>query len=125
MPTFQNSSRPSTRNKVASKNKLLRRSKRMRKLSSKDSLLMTLQAVASLLADKKPNRIKFQKKLDRLIDLTSLPNGEVNEFHPLVLVAVAKANPNVLCHRDAMKSKDQDQFLKAMEEDVQRMIEKG
>eukprot|EP00957_Ditylum_brightwellii_P162968 12409725-Ditylum_brightwellii.AAC.1 len=66
---------------------------------------MALWAATSLLANKKPNRMKFQKQFDRLIDLTSLPNGEVNQFHPIALVAGTKSNPNVLSHRDAMKSK--------------------
>eukprot|EP00957_Ditylum_brightwellii_P152310 11595857-Ditylum_brightwellii.AAC.1 len=85
---------------------------------------MALQAAASLLTIKKPNRIKFQMQLDRLMNLSSLPNGEVNEFHSLALVAGTKANPNVLSHREAMESKDQYQFLKAMEEEIEIMIEK-
>eukprot|EP00957_Ditylum_brightwellii_P102903 7842959-Ditylum_brightwellii.AAC.1 len=54
------------------------------------------------------------------MDLTALPNGEINEFHPLALVAGAYANPNILSHRDAMKATDRDQFLQAMEEEIER-----
>eukprot|EP00957_Ditylum_brightwellii_P038730 2927518-Ditylum_brightwellii.AAC.1 len=118
VPTFQNQSRPSTRNSIVAKNKLLRQSKRIMRLSSKDRKLMALQAAASLPVNKKPNRFKFQKQFDNLLDLTSLSNGEVNEFHPLALVAGTKSNPNVLSHRDTMKSKDHEQFLKAMEEEI-------
>eukprot|EP00957_Ditylum_brightwellii_P208621 15358268-Ditylum_brightwellii.AAC.1 len=79
---------------------------------------MALQAAALLLANKKPNRMKFQKQLERLMGLTSLPTGEVNEFHPLTLVAGTQSNLNALCHRDAMKSKDHKQFIKAMEDEL-------
>eukprot|EP00957_Ditylum_brightwellii_P170162 12953312-Ditylum_brightwellii.AAC.1 len=78
---------------------------------------MALQAASSLLANKEPNRIQFQKQLERLMDLTSLPNGEVNEFHQLALVASTKSNPNVLSHIDAIKSKDHEQFIKAAEDE--------
>eukprot|EP00957_Ditylum_brightwellii_P205510 15344199-Ditylum_brightwellii.AAC.1 len=42
VPTVQNPSRPSTRNSIVVKNKPLRRSKRIGRLSSKDRKLMTL-----------------------------------------------------------------------------------
>eukprot|EP00957_Ditylum_brightwellii_P107160 8175538-Ditylum_brightwellii.AAC.1 len=58
------------------------------------------------------------------MDLTALPNGEINEFYLLALVAGTSANPNTLSHRDAMKAKDRDQFLQAMEEEIENMIEK-
>eukprot|EP00957_Ditylum_brightwellii_P110995 8465115-Ditylum_brightwellii.AAC.1 len=58
------------------------------------------------------------------MDLSALPNGETNEFHPLALVARPNSNPNTLSHREAMKSNGKDQFHKAMEEEIERMIEK-
>ena len=58
------------------------------------------------------------------MDLSSLSNGEMNEFHPLALVAGAKATPNVLSHREAMKEEDHELFIQAMEEEIKRMVEK-
>eukprot|EP00957_Ditylum_brightwellii_P034817 2638403-Ditylum_brightwellii.AAC.1 len=57
------------------------------------------------------------------MDLSALPNGEINEFHPLALVAGTNANPNILSHRDAMKVEDRDQFLQVIEEEIESMIE--
>eukprot|EP00957_Ditylum_brightwellii_P157070 11954434-Ditylum_brightwellii.AAC.1 len=56
--------------------------------------------------------------------LSALPNGETNESNPLALVAGTNSNPNIFSHREAMKSDDKDQFHKAMEEEIERMIEK-
>eukprot|EP00957_Ditylum_brightwellii_P181117 13796940-Ditylum_brightwellii.AAC.1 len=58
------------------------------------------------------------------MDLSALPNGETNEFHLLALVAGTHSNLNILNHREAMKSDDKDQFHKAVEEEIERMIEK-
>eukprot|EP00957_Ditylum_brightwellii_P192169 14628441-Ditylum_brightwellii.AAC.1 len=57
------------------------------------------------------------------MDLSSLSNGEMNEFHPLASVAGTKANPDVLSHREAMKVKDRELFIQAMEEEIERMVE--
>eukprot|EP00957_Ditylum_brightwellii_P052986 4017386-Ditylum_brightwellii.AAC.1 len=65
--TFQDPPKPSARHRIVAKNAPLRRSKRIRKLSSKDRKLMTFQAATSLLANKKPNRIKFQEQCERLM----------------------------------------------------------
>eukprot|EP00957_Ditylum_brightwellii_P178541 13599990-Ditylum_brightwellii.AAC.1 len=59
------------------------------------------------------------------MELTALSNGETNKFHHLPLVAGTNPNPNVLYHRDAMKAIDRDQFLQAMEEEIEHMIKKG
>eukprot|EP00957_Ditylum_brightwellii_P056371 4273300-Ditylum_brightwellii.AAC.1 len=48
----------------------------------------------------------------------------MSEFHPLALVAGTKANPNALCHREAMKVEDRELFIQAMEEEIERMVEK-
>eukprot|EP00957_Ditylum_brightwellii_P166946 12708577-Ditylum_brightwellii.AAC.1 len=58
------------------------------------------------------------------MDHSVLPNGETNEFHPLALVAGTNSSTNILSHREAMKSDGKDQFHKAMEEEIERMIEK-
>eukprot|EP00957_Ditylum_brightwellii_P096346 7338203-Ditylum_brightwellii.AAC.1 len=58
------------------------------------------------------------------MDLSALPNSETNEFHPLALVAGTNLDPNILSHREAMKSDDKDQFHNAMEEEMKRIIEK-
>eukprot|EP00957_Ditylum_brightwellii_P060746 4612239-Ditylum_brightwellii.AAC.1 len=56
--------------------------------------------------------------------LTALSTGETNELHPLASVAGTNSNPSVLNYRDAMKAIDRDQFLQAMEEEIEHMIEK-
>eukprot|EP00957_Ditylum_brightwellii_P025736 1947360-Ditylum_brightwellii.AAC.1 len=58
------------------------------------------------------------------MDLSALPNGETNEFRPLALVAGTNLIPNILSHREAIKSDDKDQLYKAMEEEIERMIGK-
>eukprot|EP00957_Ditylum_brightwellii_P067042 5089097-Ditylum_brightwellii.AAC.1 len=58
------------------------------------------------------------------MNLSALPNGETNEFHPIALVAGTNSNPNILSHGEAMKSDDKEQFHKTMEEEIERMIEK-
>eukprot|EP00957_Ditylum_brightwellii_P052921 4012344-Ditylum_brightwellii.AAC.1 len=58
------------------------------------------------------------------MDLTALPNGKINKFHPLALVAGANTNLNTLSHRYDTKAEDRDQFLQAMEEEIESMIEK-
>eukprot|EP00957_Ditylum_brightwellii_P113760 8673227-Ditylum_brightwellii.AAC.1 len=58
------------------------------------------------------------------MDLSALPNGETNEFHPLVIVAGTNSNPNIISDREAIKSNNKDQFHKAMEEEIERMLEK-
>eukprot|EP00957_Ditylum_brightwellii_P146757 11172542-Ditylum_brightwellii.AAC.2 len=51
------------------------------------------------------------------MDLSDLPNGETNEFHPLALVAGTNSNPNILSHREAMRSDDKEQYHKTVEEE--------
>eukprot|EP00957_Ditylum_brightwellii_P069853 5304744-Ditylum_brightwellii.AAC.1 len=48
----------------------------------------------------------------------------MNEFHPLALVADTKAIPNVLSHREAMNAEDCELFIQAMEEEIERMVDK-
>eukprot|EP00957_Ditylum_brightwellii_P010575 800833-Ditylum_brightwellii.AAC.1 len=59
------------------------------------------------------------------MDLSLLSNGETNEFHPLALVTGTKANPNVLSHIEAMKAEDCELFIQAMEEEIEKMIDKN
>ena len=120
-PIFLDPSNPSTMHIEPSKDKKPRRSTRKRKPPLQ---LLALQAAATMLANKKPHRINFNKQLNRLMELTALSNGETNEFHPLALVAGTNANPNILSHKDAIKADDKDKFLQAMEEEVENMIEK-
>eukprot|EP00957_Ditylum_brightwellii_P194601 14822867-Ditylum_brightwellii.AAC.1 len=58
------------------------------------------------------------------MDIFSLSNGKMNEFCPLALVAGTKANPNALSHREAMKEEDRELFVQAIEEEIERMIDK-
>eukprot|EP00957_Ditylum_brightwellii_P125389 9556795-Ditylum_brightwellii.AAC.1 len=83
-PIFLDPSKPSKIHKQTSKDPELRRSTRK---CNPPLQLLALQAAATLLASKKPHRIKFSRQLNRLMDITVLSNGETNEFHPLALVA--------------------------------------
>ena len=58
------------------------------------------------------------------MNFSALPNGESNGFHPLSLVAGTNSNPNIISHREAIKSDDKDHFHKAMEEKRERIKEK-
>eukprot|EP00957_Ditylum_brightwellii_P208608 15358212-Ditylum_brightwellii.AAC.2 len=60
--------------------------------------------------------------INHLHNIIALPNGKINKYHPLVFSAKANANPNILTHRDAMKSHDKDKFMATMEEEIQCMI---
>ena len=100
-------------------------SKRKRKPSSK--VLDTLKQVKDLAANltelesKHDRPMSFAEKIDHLMQLTSLPNGECNDLNPHALAA--SVNPNILSHRDAMKADDSHLFTSAMEEEITRMIE--
>ena len=65
--------------------------------------------------------MSFVEKIDHLMQLTSLPNGECNDLNPHALAA--SVNPNILSHRNAMKAEDSHLFTSAMEEEITRMIE--
>ena len=58
------------------------------------------------------------------MDLSSLSHGEMNKFHTLTFVAGTKTNHNVLSHREAMKSEDHELFAQAMEEEIERIVDK-
>eukprot|EP00957_Ditylum_brightwellii_P084311 6410524-Ditylum_brightwellii.AAC.1 len=58
------------------------------------------------------------------MDLSSLSNGEMNEFHHLVLVASTNETPNALSHRETMKAEDHELFIQAMEKEIKRIIDK-
>eukprot|EP00957_Ditylum_brightwellii_P155249 11818950-Ditylum_brightwellii.AAC.1 len=58
------------------------------------------------------------------MDLSSLSNGETNEFLHLALVTGTKANSNVLRHREAMKVEDHELFIQAMKEEIEKMTER-
>eukprot|EP00957_Ditylum_brightwellii_P180873 13779937-Ditylum_brightwellii.AAC.1 len=68
---FLDPSKQSTILKQTSKDPKLRRSTRKRKPPLQ---LLALQAAATLLANKKPHKIKFSRQLNRLMDLTALSN---------------------------------------------------
>ena len=95
-------------------------SKRKRKPSSK--VLETLKQVQDLAANltelesKHSRPMTFAEKVDHLMHLTSLPNGECNDLNPHALAA--SVNPNILSHRDAMKAEDSHLFTNAMEEEI-------
>eukprot|EP00957_Ditylum_brightwellii_P069332 5263545-Ditylum_brightwellii.AAC.1 len=96
-----------------------------RKTSNKVKKMLALTALAKLIRKKDHTKIPFSPQLDRILSLTTLPNGAINDLHPLALIAGINANPNILNHREAMKRDDKEQFLSAMEKEIERMIENG
>ena len=63
--------------------------------------------------------LSFQEQIDRLLDLSALDNGEINDLNPLALAA--SANPNILTHSEAKRAADYPKFLEAMKEEVTNM----
>jgi hypothetical protein len=63
----------------------------------------------------------FEEKITRLMEMMSLPNGEINDTSPHLLAA--SVNPNILGHAEAMRAHDADKFREAMDEEMLRMIE--
>ena len=125
-PNFYNPSNPSTIHMHTAQNTSPCRSSRFRrKPSNKVKNMLAFTALAKLIRKKNHTKIPFPQQLDRILSLTTLPNGEINYLHPLALIAGTNANPNILNHREAMKADDKEQFLSAMEEEIERMIEKG
>eukprot|EP00957_Ditylum_brightwellii_P175830 13388543-Ditylum_brightwellii.AAC.1 len=56
------------------------------------------------------------------MDLTTLPNGKINESHPLVLAGRMPTNPHILSNREAMTAEDNEKFLIAMEEEIDHLF---
>ena len=101
-----------------------RKSKRPRKSNSKYAALSEIHRLADQLRKEEKTNGKpfsFTEKIDRMMELTALDNGEINDPSPHLLAA--SINPNILSHSEAMKAHDRDEFEKAMEEEIQRMIE--
>ena len=107
-----------------------RRSKRSKKKSvrlrraEQESIKSSMYALAASLH--KPHlgrrRPTFQQQIDRLLDLSALSNGEVNDLHPLAFAA--SANPNILTHAQAKRASDYDKFQIAMQDEIKNMMKK-
>eukprot|EP00957_Ditylum_brightwellii_P211797 15366614-Ditylum_brightwellii.AAC.1 len=95
---------------------------RLNSASNRTKKLLALQATVRLLSTSSKYKIKFNKRVDCLLEFSSLPNDEMNAFHPLALVAYTQANPNILSHNEAMKAPSRDEFLQTIEEEIIRMI---
>ena len=53
------------------------------------------------------------------MDLTALPNGEINDTSPMAYAA--SCNPNILNHRDAMAD-DVEHFLESMDDEMKSLF---
>lgn len=62
----------------------------------------------------------FAEKIDRCMELTALPNGEINEPSPHLFAA--SVNPNILSHSQAKKAHDFEKFQEAMQDEIERML---
>ena len=80
-----------------------------------------MYALAAELNSKQPSSLSFTEQVMKALKLTSLENGEINDFNPHALAA--SANPNILSHAQAKKAMDWDKFVLAMEDEVKRMID--
>lgn len=102
----------------------IRVSKRMKRPSAKvkQAIRDSMYALAAKLRSTKPHlrcRLTFQETLDRIMDVSAIANGEINETHPLLYAA--SANPNILTHREAKKADDWDDFQASMKDEIGRM----
>ena len=102
-----------------------RKSKRTKrqKPSRYTAALADIQKLADKLRKEEKHNGKpftFSEKIDRMMELTALPNGEINEPSPHLYAA--SVNPNILSHREAKKAQDFDKFQIAMQEEIARMI---
>ena len=80
-----------------------------------------MRAFATDIADqRKGKRMSFSEQIERIMNLSITPEGEVNETSPFAFTAAL--NRNILNHKDAMKAIDKEQFLEAMEEEIDHMI---
>ena len=65
--------------------------------------------------------LPLNEQIDRMLDLSAIDEGEFNDLHPWALAA--SANPNILSHSQAKKAHDWEEFVKAMKEEVDKMLE--
>ena len=63
----------------------------------------------------------FSEKVDKILELSSLNEGTLNDLNPHCFAA--SVNPNILTHCKAMKATDVDSFWEAMDDEIKRMIE--
>ena len=64
--------------------------------------------------------LQFTEEIARQQQLSALDNGEIKDLNPHALAA--SVNPDILSHVQAKKALDWDQFLVAMDLEIQRMI---
>ena len=67
-------------------------------------------------------QFSFSPKVDKILELSSLNDGSINDLNPHCFAA--SVNLNILTHQEAMKASDVDSFREAMGDKVKRMIEK-
>ena len=93
----------------------LRRSKRKRKPSAK-----LAQLLAHMTSLKTSSNKSVIDQINTIMDLTALPNGEINDTSPMAYAA--SCNPNILNHRDAMKADDVEHFLESMDDEMKSLF---
>eukprot|EP00957_Ditylum_brightwellii_P198470 15126008-Ditylum_brightwellii.AAC.1 len=87
--------------------------------------MQALHAAARNSAKSKQGSATFQKKLQHIMELSVMPKRETNDFHPMALTAGITANPSILSHKDAMKADNKENFLLAMEAEIDWMVSTG
>ena len=113
---------PARPSKATGNRKSSRKRKRPIRLGELEQIRASMHKLAANLARYREPRhnLTFQEQIDRLLDLSSLENGEINDLNPHALAA--SANPNILSHSQAMKAHDKPKFEGAMTEEVTRMM---
>ena len=100
-----------------------RKSKRKRKPSAKvrDAFDAMHSLAADIALDRNQNsNMSFNAQIERILDLSMTPEGEINDLNPHSFIA--SVNPNILNHRDAMKAHDREAFENAMREEINKMM---
>ena len=91
--------------------------------ATRDNAIKAMLSIYDHLNKKDPklHTLPLNEQIDRMLDLTALDKGEFNDLNPWALAALA--NPNILSHSEAKHADDWDEFVKAMKEEVDRMLE--
>ena len=111
--TISTGARRSTRTK--------HRSKRARE-AARDQAIQAMLATYDKLNKLEPNlnKLSFTEQIDRIQNLASTVEGEFSDLCPWALAA--SANPNILSHSQAKRADDWEEFVKAMKDEINRMI---
>ena len=103
-------------------------SKRAKKQSARAQAASQENAIKAMLStydnlnkqDPMLHTLPLNEQIDCMLDLTATDDGEINDIHPWALAA--SANPNILSHSQAKRADDWEEFVKAMKEEVDRML---